>query len=38
MGAVRVNGTKITAENAFNRDHIWMGGNHESKNEDKTFF
>ena len=37
MGALRVNETKITAENGFNPDHIWMEGNHESKNEDKTF-
>ena len=36
MGALRVNETKIKAENAFNRDHLWMEGNHESKNEDKT--
>ena len=30
--------TEITAEHALNRDHLWMEGNHESKNEDKTFF
>ena len=27
----------ITAENPFNRDQLCMGGNYESKNEDKTF-
>ena len=29
--------TEIAAENALNRDHLWMEGNHESKNEDKAF-
>ena len=28
MDALRVNETKITAENAFNRDYLWMEGNH----------
>ena len=32
MGALRVNETKITAENAFNPDHLWMEGKHESEN------
>ena len=38
MCALRVHETKITAGNAFNRDQLCMEGNHESKNEDKTFF
>ena len=38
MSALRVNQTKMTAENAFKPDHLWMEGKHESKNEDKTFF
>ena len=35
---LRVNETKITAENTFNPDHLWMESNHEAKNESKTFF
>ena len=31
MSVLRVNGTKITAKNAFNPDHLWMEGKHESK-------
>ena len=37
MGSLKDNKTKITAENAFKRDHLWMESNHESKNGDKTF-
>ena len=37
MGTLRVNETKITAENTLNTDHIWMEGNHESKNEDNQW-
>ena len=29
MSAPRVNETKITTENAFNPDHLWMEGKHE---------
>ena len=36
--ALEVNEIKITVGNAFNPDHLWMGGKHESKNEGKTFF
>ena len=35
MSALRVNQSKITAENAFNPDHLWMEGKPESKNESK---
>ena len=35
MGALKVNKTKITTENAFNQDHLWLEGNHESKNKKK---
>ena len=38
MDALRVNESKITAENAFNRDHLWMEGKHESKSESKPSF
>ena len=31
MSALRVNESKITAVNAFNPDHLWMEGKHESK-------
>ena len=31
MGDLRSNETKITAENTFSQDHLWMEGNHESK-------
>ena len=33
MSALRVNQTKVTAENAFNPDYFCMKGNHESKNK-----
>ena len=33
MNAVRVHKTKITAENAFNPDPLWMKGKHESKKQ-----
>ena len=29
MSALSVNETKITAENAFNTDHLWIEGKHE---------
>ena len=32
-----VNETKITAENASNRDQLRMEGDYESKSESKTF-
>ena len=31
MSALRVNESKITAENAFNLDYLWMEGEHEWK-------
>ena len=34
----RVNKTKSTGENAFNGDHFWTEGNHESSNNEKTLF
>ena len=37
MSALRVNESKIIAENAFNPDHLWMEGKHESKSEGKSF-
>ena len=33
MGALRLNETNITAENAFNPDHLWMKGKYESKKQ-----
>ena len=38
MSALGVNETKITAENAFNTDDLWMEGKHESKKQGKAFF
>ena len=37
MSALRVNETKITAENTFNPDHLWMEGINQ-KTEGKAFF
>ena len=37
MSNLRVDETKIRAENPFNPDHFWMEGKHQSKIEDKTF-
>ena len=31
MSALRVTESKITAENAFNPDYLWMEGKHESE-------
>ena len=36
MSTLRVNETKITAENTFNSDHLWMDGKHEWKKDGKT--
>ena len=33
-----VNKTKSTGKNAFNGDHLGPEGNHESANEEKSFF
>ena len=33
MSTLRVNETKITAENAYNPDHLWMDGKHDSKKQ-----
>ena len=38
MSTLGVNEAKITAENAFNPDHLWMEGKHESKKQGKAFF
>ena len=33
MSTLRVNETKITAENAYDPDHLWMDGKHDSKKQ-----
>ena len=33
MSTLRVNETKITAENAYNPDPLWMDGKHDSKKQ-----
>ena len=33
MSTLRVHETKITDENAYNPDHIWMDGKHDSKKQ-----
>ena len=37
MSDLGVNENKITAENAFNPDHLWMKGKQEYKKKKKTF-
>ena len=38
MSTLKINETKITAENAFNPAYLRMEGRHELKKEGKTFF
>ena len=38
MRPLRVNKTDITTENAFNRNHFGIEGNHESNNDEKNLF
>ena len=37
MSDLGVNENKITAENAFNPDHLWMKGKHEYKKKKRHF-
>ena len=38
MRPLRVNETDVTTENAFNRNHFGIEGNHESNNDEKNLF
>ena len=38
MSALRVNESKITAENTFKPDHLWMKGKHELKKQRQSLF